>query len=580
MRLEGRALSTALYGGIVVVSATAVFGSAARLDPEPYHDGAQVAPAIAFASGMAVQREVFNAYGPITAWLQGAAMMVFGETVLTARLASAFLLILCALLLFSIVKALRQPMWIAAVAAISWVLMWPGGAIMWGTPLLPWPSVTFLFFQLGAVRLLLSRLQSAKPRPLLMSLVGTSVALGVFTRPNYGVPLLIVLFAALISLRKSLHVAPAEFVSLVVGLVLGLGIPAAVLLASRSLAPYLDQAIIGPLAGESDATSNITSWFYIENAYLWASLPMILVLVTVVVIGCLRKRPRWLLPVVTMAGALLLTIWTSSALDGSPIRQAILSRLTWAPALDGQISQPLFVSALLAVLIAISVLSLLTYLFLRNRTQIQNLNFEAAALVVLGLTAAASLAQLFPIADPNHLWWAAPLPLALVFFMFRFAPDRPTSVALVAVFVASTLVLAPISLVRYYSMPRVKLEEGVLAGMWLSADRYDSYLAVDDWFSTLQPGSAGFSCEQGLFAVWTGEYLADSPSFVSWAHRMESAEPGEASGRVFRCTYPYDSKTPEEFAEERGLRIVRTLPDVSLSYFSTVRIDEMAPEEQ
>ena len=578
--MASRALASISSGAVVFVSAAAVFWSAARLDPEPYHDGAQVAPAIAASSGMALQREVFNAYGPITAWLHGAAMVAFGETVLTARLVSAFILILCALLLYSIVRALRQPLWMATLASVLWVLMWPGGAIIWGTPLLPWPSVTFLFFQLSAVRLLLSRLQSTQSRPLLMFSIGVLVALGVFTRPNYGVPLLAATAVAVVWLRASLNIRASEYALLSLGTAFGIALPAGALLLSDAFVPYLDQAIVGPLTGESDATSNITSWFYFENAYLWASLPMILILIILILIGRARERPSWLLPTVTIGAVASLTVWASSALDGSPIRELILSRLTWAPALDAQISQPLFVSAILTVQISISLFLVMAYLIFRNRAQIQNADFNVAAMLVLGLSAAASLAQLFPIADPNHLWWAAPLPLALVFFMFRFAPDRQTQNSLVAVFITATLILAPLSLLRYYSIPRIELKEGVLDGMWLSEDRYDSYVAVNDWFAELQPASAEFSCEQGLFAVWTGEYLADTPSFVNWAHRMDSAETGDPSGRVFRCTYPYDSLSPEEFAEQRGLRIVRTIPSASLSYFSTVRIDEMVPKEQ
>ena len=561
----------------VVAVSVGVYFPAARLDPEPYHDGAQVAPAVAVSSGMAIHREVFDAYGPITAWLQGSAMAIFGPTVLTARILTAVLLVICAVLLFLVIQVLGRGVLVAVGGSLLWVLMWPGGAIMWGTPLLPWPSVTFLALQLAAVLLLLRRSRSSTSKPWILGAVGVVLSLGALTRPNYGVPLAGAALLGLSLLARPLAVVVREWGALAIGLFVGLGVPVAALMATNSLVPFLDQAIIGPLTGESDATSNGTSWFYWENAYLWASVPLIIGMLGVIALSRWSKRPRWLVPAASLAGIVLLTLWASSALESSPVRNMILSRLTWAPALDGQIAQPMFVSALFTVFAFMAAVVAVVILLLRRKGHPPPSGSEAALFTLLVLTAVASLAQLYPIADPNHLWWAAPLPLALTILLLGQVRSQQARVWATAVFLVPTLVLAPLSIYRYFTQPRIELTDGVLQGMLLASDRYGSYLAVDDWLRELPDRSAEFSCEQGLFAVWNGSYLADSPSFVNWSHRMDSADPGTPTGRVIRCTYPYDQLSPEEFAASRDLTIVRSLPEVSLSYFTTIRLDDMVP---
>lgn len=67
---------------LVVICATALFGFSAFVDPEPHHDGIQLAPAIAVANGKLIHAEVFDQYGPITAWIHGIVIFIFGPTLL------------------------------------------------------------------------------------------------------------------------------------------------------------------------------------------------------------------------------------------------------------------------------------------------------------------------------------------------------------------------------------------------------------------------------------------------------------------------------------------------------------------
>ena len=143
------------WGLLVTISISSlIFFTNARLDPEPYHDGAQFAPAIAVADGLSIHSDVFDAYGPITAWLQALAVNVLGPEVLSIRLVTAFLLVTASVLMFVIAKKVLIHDWMALLITSLWVIIWPGASVSWGTPLLPWPSVVFLVFQLSIACLL------------------------------------------------------------------------------------------------------------------------------------------------------------------------------------------------------------------------------------------------------------------------------------------------------------------------------------------------------------------------------------------------------------------------------------------
>ena len=55
------------------------------MDPDPHHDGYMFTAARAVSSGLRVHGEVFYQYGPVTAWLHGAVLRVFGEHLLVLR---------------------------------------------------------------------------------------------------------------------------------------------------------------------------------------------------------------------------------------------------------------------------------------------------------------------------------------------------------------------------------------------------------------------------------------------------------------------------------------------------------------
>jgi hypothetical protein len=555
----------------VVITASVVFFIAAPMDPEPYHDGSQLPAAIGVANGLAVHQDVFSAYGFITAWMQGLAIFLFGPQLITIRIFTALVLVVISSLLFVLVRWSTRSQWTAVGISLVWVVAWPGAAVIWGTPLLPWPSVVFLAFQLAAVLLTLrgfaEQVRPARTRWFFFA--GIFLGLAVLTRINYGAFLALALGASLLILRKKSGLHLREFASASIGTLIAIFIPLGVIAIQGGLLPFWDQSIRGPLQGK--ATVKPTEWFYLEHAYLWGSVLLSLTLLVIIWVGYRHNVPRkWYFALVSTA-TFGLILWTSSAVAGSPLRTLILNKLTWAPALDGQVMQPMFLAALATPIILISVVALL--ISHRNET-LFTFPENRVFLVVLSLTAMASLVQLYPVADPNHLWWSAPLPLTLLVFSLRSLSAEKYRWAVSAVLVIPTLTISVFAQLNFITQPRTEITAGALAGMRITQSLAPNVEKVNNLLSNVKAGTASFECKEGLFAVWNGEYLPSSPDYVDYSYLLESANPGTPPERIFVCFAPESRELADEYAKANNLTIIRQTGDISLSYFANINLVE------
>ena len=561
---------------VVVITASAVFLIAAPMDPEPYHDGSQLPAAIGVANGLTVHQDVFSAYGFITAWLQGLAVYLFGPHLLTIRIFTAIVLVVVATLLYVLVRWTTRSSWTAIGISLVWVMAWPGAAVIWGTPLLPWPSVVFLAFQLAAVLLTLKGLLTSNSltRYWWFFFAGIFLGIAVLTRINYGVFLALALGVSLLLLRKKSAIGLREFTSAIVGTLISLLVPLGVVTLQGAFLSFWDQSIRGPLQGE--AIVKPTEWFYLENAYLWGSVFLSLTLLVVIWLGYRHRVSRnWYFALVSL-GIFGLVLWTSSAIEGSPVRTLILSKLTWAPALDGQVMQPMFVAAIATPIILISALALHT--FKRNGTLFV-VHDNQIVLILLSLTATASLVQLYPVADPNHLWWAIPLPLALLVFALRSLSDVKNRWAVSAVIVVPTLIISLFAQVNFITQPRTQITTGVLEGMRIAQSLAPNVEKVDSLLANVQPGTASIECKEGLFAVWNGDYLPSSPNYVDYSYLLESANPGVPPERIFVCFPPDSQELIDAYAVENNLTVVRQTEDLVVSYFASINIVELVKNQ-
>jgi len=324
----------------------------------------------------------------------------------------------------------------------------------------------------------------------------------------------------------------------------------------------------------------VTSWFYYRNSVLLGSVPLLVSVGLVYVIGrrfTASRRLQWITALVGVTG---LVAWTSTSILGSPIRTVILSRLSWAPALDHQAFQLMFAAVLLlpiAVIVAV--------LPLREKrdgssgeikggpiSRARALSPTRRIRLALTLLALVSLVQLYPFIDPNHVWWAIPLPLIVVTALLTDRLNSQWAWVMACVSLLPTIIIAFPRAIDYLSEPRSQVQNGVLSGMWAPVERMDDIEATDRLLLALEPGSNRFDCWNGLFAVWSGRYLADSSAFVNWAPGFTPAAEAPPSGALVRCV---DTDSARQQTEDgaKGFVIVDQQSPVSISYYNYTTLE-------
>lgn len=159
----------------------------ARLDPDPHHDGIQIATAIGVGSGRAIHHSVFSQYGPITAWLQGSWVWVTSPTLLNIRVLTALQVVLIGALMCRIFLQLRVKRLIAVGVPIGWLLSCPVWATGIGTSFLPWSSITYGLFLLLSVTSLIEWARRNDGRDKYGFASGLFIGLAIMTRTNIGV---------------------------------------------------------------------------------------------------------------------------------------------------------------------------------------------------------------------------------------------------------------------------------------------------------------------------------------------------------------------------------------------------------
>lgn len=554
------------------------FVSAASLDPEPYHDGSQLPAAIVVSEGGAMHLDVFSAYGFVTGWLQGISVKIFGPQLITIRMFTAIALILVTVLLYLLARWVTRSVLIALGVSALWTVSWPGQSVIWGTPLLPWPSVLFLVFQLSAVLAVLSSFSYPQWSRQFFLLAGGLSGFAVLVRIQYGVALIIAMIVALLLLRKDLSFKPRSFLFAAIGLVVSIALPLGIIAFQGGFPAFIDQSIIGPLKG--NAIVKATEWFYLRNAYLWGSLLLFMVVTTVWVTGRRIQQKTHSFTIMVCLLVLGLTLWESAALESSPIRSLIVAHLTWEPALDGQVMQPIFLAASITIIVALYFVlqgvRLLTKQNSRTKeTAKSKKKLDRVAITILVSTSFASLLQLFPVADPNHLWWAAPLPLLLLIFIYSRGSSHHVQYGTAAVLIIPGLVLSVPTAIHLWSKPREILQYGVLKGMKVTEEYLQGYREADKFLVNMDPKSVKFVCKEGLFSVWNGQYLASGAGYVDYAYRLGSAQPDGVSNRTILCLPWGDITTALKFAKINSMTIVRLSGEIKLSYFTDIQMVEL-----
>lgn len=501
---------------LIASLSSSLFFTFARFDPDPHHDGIQLATAIGVADGLKVHSQVFSQYGPITPWINGWWLSLTSPTLLSLRYFAALQLIGITILTYLISEkfGIRRSIRIFMVSA--WLLSCPVWAYQkWFFSLWPWPSITYTLAILGALYLLIDRRSPGPQDSAWLSIAGLLIGVASFTRPNYGIVLLMVLGFFTFVLRN--EVSNRQVVAFTSGFVIPILIALLRLWATDSIYPWLRQSVVGPLDGKASVANFDFSYFY--GIYLQGWKELIGLITGLILIARFLKETvlfrALIILVALLVGLKLFTQFNA------------LQSQTWTvqASVTDSMADPL--SAMAPIRLAlISSGILIPTMFLtcirRRRGQFNpKADVSPLAIPTLLACAFAGVAQLYPLPDVYHLWWASPPILILCGFMLNSLRRRWLFLT-VALFLP-TYLLGTVRLREQLEVNRTTWDGGALDGMQIDNDLFQSYYRAAMLLNQIDT-PAQFECRDGLWAVFEGRYMSSNPAFVSWAFGVTSTE--------------------------------------------------------
>lgn len=496
-------LALALFGAVV-------FGRYVPLDPDFHHDGIQFATAVAVSEGLSVHADAFMHYGPLMTWIQAGVLTITGPEVISLRILAAVLLTITAILMFAVIRSAGGKPVVALSVSALWTVSCPTWSQRDGVfAFFTMPSTLLGVLVLASILLVIRAEADGRKTGTSVLLAGAGIlsAGAVLTRVNYALPIVtgILLYLAIRYWQRSPDVGPLLY--FLGGLLSGLGAGILILAWQGALAAHVNQTVVAPLAYFSDVPRD---WFYFLALYFLVALPFLLLAASAIGFAASRYERRWKQAVVLLLPALAAAVLVSLSL-GTRIRIAFLDLIgspapgtfpvAWA---NAQIVGPLYAS-----IVAMGI-GLLLLIVKKEWQWIQPIH------LVL-FTALGSAAQLYPLFDEYHLWWAAPLPLAWMALAVNAMSKAPLVPWVVLALCIPYLIGLTWEWQRIASRDRVPAFGNVLQGMTVPDGVDDQLRDLDRVLSALPPRDTRFHCRDALIAAWSGEYAPRTAAHVSWA---------------------------------------------------------------
>lgn len=474
-----------------------IYFRVAPLRVDAHHDGIILGTAIGVADGHPILSGVFSQYGPLPGLIQGFILDLFNTQLLTLRYFTGVQCLLIGLILY---KLSSEFVSIQLAKAIS--LFWLLASCVWSTPfqgsLLPWPSlISTLLVLLGLFNLIKSVRLS---EPKIAILAGFFLGLAGFSRIQAFIILPAILIIGRIKFKESRKILKYS----ALGFTGTISLVLAYLISLDSLDDYWKQAIVTPLFHYSGVgSSHNYNRFYV--VLYSAQAILFLILMFLAKFGESRIKSRYL-RIICLTSVISLTGYVGAKIlkIDMPIRVKVLI----GEPLANLVISPLFFGCVVSIFLGI-------FIFRKQNNQLSPAKFKDAIIIFASI---ATIPQLYPQADVMHLWWISPVFLiAILVLIERFPEDlkRTTSAALQTILIAS-IILGTISAFAFINRPKAAFNLDVLRGTYSDARTVQSL----DLFKIIEvaalEGKTSFDCEDGVFSVIGGEYLAADEWFVNW----------------------------------------------------------------
>jgi hypothetical protein len=519
---------------ITLIFSSLYFFNAARLDPEPHHDGYLLATAIAARDGLIPHTQVFNQYGPISSSLLALPLNLGYGPLLTIRISIAVLLVVSCLLVVSIMSKVGHTL-AGTIGIVVWVSISPDWTVTYSNYTFvgqwPWPNVVFSFFSLLGLNLFLAgtiNIKSQRRRKSRFSLSlfasGFIFSVAVTTRVTAGVVLFIGLIILLALGKIKMCFASKDVATFLLGIFVGLTSFILSLMHLRISYSYLVDTVIGPMNSSSPTSIGSFLWTIFQPV-IGAYLAIVIIWIFYKVLVAYSASQAISLALITTAMSAFLF-----AAHGWLSLPDILPKEFFVPwgkdgLFNAQVNLPLYVA-----LFTIPFVSVFLFMgFARAPKATSNYSFvghwqaggnrlREFQVLAIGVLATCLLFGSYPLGDLLHIWWSTPL--ALAFLVSQFSKVELLKLNFIPFCTASLLPFVMIGtahLIKQNNVDRNMLNSPALSGMLVSQNYYHDYMSANIFMEKHSSKDIVFMCDDGLFSVWNNYWQSSGPDFVSWS---------------------------------------------------------------
>ena len=481
-----------------------------RLDVDPYHDGFIYPMALLVSQGGVPNKDFFSIYGPMAPFVQGIWLDVFGPSLLNLRIHGAVLIVIISILLFSLSRRFLGDVGAGLISTI-----WLVGNPLIVQPSLPWVDVyTTLILLLGIIYV--DKVSSRDAlRPLNYFVLGIVLALGVFAKINFSIPLVVIFLLVTIyfGFKSSLALAQGIIVTLTVfiGLMYFIG----------SLKGYIEQGIIFPFSMHDEGKS-LRGIFNIKILIFGSGALLIFFLSSRLSLSNRLTRRH------ILGSSVILTL--SACLIAFYFREVSAPFVAFAGDISKDLSNFLKNSPywLLFGSIFLAVISV-ARVFVRRKSK--KLDSQS---VLTGIIGFSSIFQLYPNPEPGHIWFVFPVAIiAALVWAPSLLNEKSLGYLSKLALIPTCVALITIN-VSYISIDREQHTAQPFVGM-LSQKGKTS--VIDSTMSQLEKiitkETVQYNCPLGIYSVAGNNYRGSDYQYVD--HIPKYNIPKTKSDLIFAC---------------------------------------------
>ena len=486
-----------------------------RLDVDPYHDGFIYPMALLVSQGGVPNKDFFSIYGPMAPFVQGIWLDVFGPSLLNLRIHGAILIVIISILLFSLSRRFLGDVGAGLISTI-----WLVGNPLIVQPSLPWVDLyTTLILLLGIIYV--GKVSSRDAlRPLNYFVLGNVLALGVFAKINFSIPLVGVFLLVTIyfGLKNSL--------ALVLGILVTLTVFIGLMYFIGSLKGYIEQGILFPFSMHDEGKS-LRGIFNIKILIFGSGALLIFYLFNRLSFSNRLTRRH------ILGSSVILTL--SAFLIAFYFREVSVQFVAFAGDISKDLSNFLKNSPywLLFGSIFLAVISV-ARVFVRRKSK--KLDSQS---VLTGIIGFSSIFQLYPNPEPGHIWFVFPVAIiAALVWAPSLLNEKSLGYLSKLALIPTCVALITIN-VSYISIDREQHTAQPFVGM-LSQKGKTS--VIDSTMSQLEKiitkETVQYNCPLGIYSVAGNNYRGSDYQYVDLIPKFN--KPKIDSDLIFTCDLDQD----------------------------------------